>query len=190
MEVANLSVAIAPPVFSTGAEEARKENAVRESIPQLPQSENSAKQGPSGGDTTSGTNSSLYAQSQALVQNATEQNQSKDRNKGQGKDKKEATKLEATGSAQSSANKSTTNSSSSLFSTTFNVATTAPSGTRDSARRSFNKLQESTQIHAKYSAAVSEKLSNDDQKHLTAIAKRYNATANIRHKGLNVDASI
>lgn len=187
MEVANLSIAIAPPVFSTGAEEAHKENAQRESIPQLPQSESSAKQGPAGGDT--GTNSSLYAQSQALVQNATEQNQHRDRDKSK-KDKKEDPKLEATGRTKASSANSTISAPGSLSSSRSNLSAVSQPENTASARHSFNKIQESEQVHAKYSAAISEELSSDEQKHLTAIARRYNNTAYIRQKGLNIDDSI
>ncbi len=189
MEVANLSIAIAPPVFSAGAEEAHKENAQRESIPQLPQSESSAKQGPAGGDTTSGTNSSLYAQSQALVQNATEHNQHKDRDKSK-KDKKEAPRLEAAGSTKASSSNSTISATGSLSSSRSNLSAVSQPENTASARHSFNKIQESEQVHAKYSSAISETLSSDEQKHLTAIARRYNNTAYIRQKGLNVDDSI
>lgn len=189
MEVANLSIAIASPVFSTGAEEAHKENAQRESIPRLPQSESSAKQGPAGGDTTSGTNSSLYAQSQALVQNATEQNQHRDRDKSK-KDKKEDPKLEATGRTKASSANSTISAGISMPSARSNSSAVSQQENTASARHSFNKIQESEQVHAKYSAAISEELSSDEQKHLTAIARRYNNTAYIRQKGLNIDDSI
>ena len=193
MEVANLSVAIAPPVFSHGVEEARKDNAVRETIPQLPQSESSAKQGPAGGDATSGTNSSLYAQSQALVQNATEHNQNKGRDKEQSKDKKNASKLEATGSTLGSSSKSAISSATTTTVATASstVAVAVSASSVASAKSSANsKVQESQRVHAKYSAAVSEQLSADDQKHLNAIANRYNATANIKQLGTNVDDRI
>ncbi len=193
MEAVNLSVAIAPPVFSPGAEEARKENTLRESIPQLPQSENSAKQGPAGGDSTSGTNSSLYAQSQALVQNATEQNQGKERDKGKGKDKKEDSKLDATASTKASSSKSDSLTSSSLLSPQANLATAIPTSAKalGSVRLSNkDKLQASAISHVKYSTEASSKLSEDDQKHLSAVAKRYNDTAHIKQLGLNIDASI
>ncbi len=68
MEVATYAANIAPPVFSPSVEGAKRDNLARQTIPEPVQSQNSAASGQAGSQATSGTNSTLYAQSQVVIQ--------------------------------------------------------------------------------------------------------------------------
>ena len=181
MEVANLTVAIAPPIFAQGTEEAHKDSQNREIIPQPQQSQDSNKEARAGSEGTSGANSALYAQSQTLIQNATDQE--KKRNQEQSKDQKN--KAEAI-SEQRLANAQSLNTQENLSSAT-HVVNHNMAGAHLQQNKNSSKTKK---LYANFSASVKSKLSLQDQTRLSAVTARYNSTAHIAQLGTYFDALV
>lgn len=183
MEVANLTATIAPPIFAQGTEEARKDSQNRETIPQPQQSQDSNKENRAGSEGTSGANSSLYAQSQTLIRNATDQdknNQEQHRKNRQDKPEIISAQNEITGTQSLNSKGSLSSAYTIAVSSSFIDAT-------PQQNKNFSKTKK---LYANFSASVKNKLSDSDQARLSAVTARYNSTAHIAQLGTVYDALV
>ena len=186
MEVSNLTVSIAPPIFSQGTEEAKKDSQSRESIPKPAPTSDAPKEKQTGSGSTTGTSSLLYTQSQSMVQNAGQQERENGKDPGKNKEKKTAT-IDASGkvspknvasSASSQIQNQLTNKSATFLPTPF------------STLASSEDNRKNKELHARISSSIAQKLSKDSLQKLNAVAGRYNATGNRMLLGQNIDALI
>lgn len=183
MEVANLTVAIAPPIFAQGTEEARKDSQNRDTIPQPQQSQNSSKESRAGSEGTNGANSSLYAQSQTFIRNATDQD--KKNNQEQRKDRQNQPEIisaqnEITGTKG-------LNNKGSLNSAYTTAISSSIIGAIPQQDKNFSKTKK---LYANFSASVRNKLSVSDQTRLNAVTARYNSTVLFAQLGTVYDALV
>lgn len=81
MEIATYAANLAPPVFSPSVEGAKRDNYARETIPQTLNSQNSSGTSQAGSQGTTGTSSTLYAQSQIVIQENGQRRQNNSGNK-------------------------------------------------------------------------------------------------------------
>lgn len=187
MEVSNFTVAIAPPVFSQGTEEAKKDNQNRETIPKPAPTSDAPKENQTGSGSTTGTNSLLYTQSQSLIQNAGQQEKGNDRNQGKDKEKKSSA-LSASSKVASKIGSTSTNSPMLSRQTSGDPAVYSPALVNTEA--TLTNSHKNKELHAKISSDVARKLSKDCMQRLNAIAGRYNSTGSGMLLGQNIDALI
>ena len=187
MEVSNFTVAIAPPVFSQGTEEAKKDNQNRETIPKPAPTSDTPKENQTGSGSTTGTNSLLYTQSQSLIQNAGQQEKGNDKNQGKDKEKKSSA-LNASGKVASKIGSTSTNSQTQSRQTSSDPAVYSPALVNTEATLTNN--HKNKELHARISSAVAQKLSKDGMQRLNTIAGRYNSTGSGLLLGQNIDALI
>lgn len=187
MEVSNFTVAIAPPVFSQGTEEAKKDNQNRETIPKPAPTSDAPKENQTGSGSTTGTNSLLYTQSQSLIQNTGQQGRGSDKDQSKDKEKKSSA-LSAYGKVATKIGSASANSPMQSRQTPGDPAVYSPALINTEAALTNN--HKNKELHAKISSAVALKLSKDGMQRLNAIAGRYNSTGSGMLLGQNIDALI
>ncbi len=190
MEIANLTVAIAPPTFTQGTEEARKDSLSREAIPQPKNSQESSKEGRAGSESTSGTNSSLYAQSQSLIRNATDQEKNREKEE-QKKDKKNPKEVKGRGTIAptNSLQPTISNGPIKILSNTF-IPTAQSSPSKTSLGGNVQREGIINNMYAKFSSSLKNKLTQHDQIRLTTVTQRYNASARVAQLGTIFDEMV
>ncbi len=187
MEVSNFTVAIAPPIFSQGTEEAKKDSQSRETIPKPAPTSGTPKENHTGSGSTTGTNSLLYTQSQSLIQGAGQQGRGNDKDQGKDREKKSSA-LSATGKVISKIGTASANSLTQSRQAPGDPAVFSP--TLVNVEATLTNNQKNKALHAKISPAVAQKLSKDSLQRLNAIAGRYNSTGSRMLLGQNIDALI
>lgn len=196
--VSSFIATVAAPPFQTGAEEAKKTANTRDTIPQTTQAARSANTGVSadGRGTTSGTNSQLYAQSEALISASTSQlkekkNSLKDKvradNKKSADTRTEGTKGSARGSSSAAVSSQSAN----------NAAAKSGGAGAEGEIQATKKIGTVSREGADFSGARFSETANshlgaDNMTRSSVIANRYNTSFHAQYltKGQNINYSI
>ena len=191
MEVATYAANIAPPVFSPSVEGAKRDNLARQTIPQPVESQNSAASEQAASQATSGTNSTLYAQSQVVI---TEDGRRKQQSGGKGSSKGNGGSEGAEGkgtaqTAQSQAMQSASRVSSgqgTAAEISAQSVAASYSGAAQGAREE-KEIRKSEGLHPSY-ARYSAEAAQDGQDSLAskAVSARYNGIVRNYNPGENL----
>lgn len=192
MEVATYAANIAPPVFSPSVEGAKRDNLARQTIPQPVESQNSAASEQAASQATSGTNSTLYAQSQVVITEDGRRNKQQGGGKGSSKGNggSEGAEGKSTAqTAQSQAMQSASRISQGQGTAAENSAKSVAasySGSAQSAREE-KEIRKSGGLHPSY-ARYSTEAAHDGQDSLAskAVSARYNGIVRTYTPGQNL----
>lgn len=196
--VSSFIATVTPPPFQAGAEEAKKTANARDTIPQTAQAAKSANTGVAadGRGATSGANSQLYAQSDALISASTRELREKkktskeekrvDSRKAQDADSKRAAETTKTSSSNASVKAQGSNGP--------QQTGTAGNGAQiQSAQRVGAVTREGSGFSgARFSETANSHLGEENMTRSSVIANRYNTAFNAQYlgKGQNINYSI
>ncbi|MDY6323311.1 MAG: hypothetical protein SPL30_10450 [Succinivibrio sp.] len=202
MEVASYAANIAPPVFSQSVEEAKRDNYARQTIPQPQNSQNSQQSGEALSQGTTGTNSSLYAQTEGLIRAADDKSGGKGGRQDKSSGKEEKGRAEARGGASvaQAAKSSGAAAAARVSSGSFSAAESASQSVSASfagAAASADSKSEKSEIRkagmnafARFSAQALSSMNGDDQLHARAVATRYNGILSDYRPGINISVRV
>lgn len=179
MEVASYVAITAPPVFSQGVEEARKDTLARQTIPQPNNTQNSASSGETGSQGTTGANSALYAQSEGMIRAVTERNAQKEKKESAKAEGKAAGAVtEAKGAVQRAAASSVSGASytQSTASSASSAAAASASGLKTAQNEGKVEKEQRIPAYAKFSETAAAQNTEEASLASAAIAKRYNSS--------------
>ena len=196
--VSSFIATVVPPPFQTGAEEAKKTANARDTIPQTAQAAKSANTGVTadGRGTTSGANSQLYAQSDALISASTNQlrekkNSVKDKVK---VDAKKSAETKTSGTKGAARNSGSSVVTSSLKDKNTTESQQAQSGGEILATQKIGATsREGADFGgARFSETANSHLGAENMTRSNVIANRYNHLLHAQYltKGQNINYSI